>query len=306
MSTPQPTILPDTPSSAIFLVLKATDRARGAAQCLRDAAATAALAGPVASVDRAARLTYTIAFGPELWDAVIPRRPRGLRPFPTIESQGLRAPATGGDLFVHILSQRHDLNFELARRIQRALRGRVEILEEVHGFRYLDSRDLTGFIDGTENPAGAERAPAALLGKEEPEFEGGSFVFAQRYVHDLERWESTPVETQESAIGRRKRDSEELPGPPPASHVGRVVIEEGGEELQILRHSFPYGTLREAGLYFMAYTRDLAIPERMLRRMLGAAGDGVHDHLMDFTRAVSGATFFAPSVELLAKLAGGG
>ncbi len=112
---------------------------------------------------------------------------------------------------------------------------------------------------------------------------------------------------QERAIGRRKRDSKELSdrAKPADAHIARVVIEENGAELEILRQSLPYGTTSEAGLFFIAYTKDLGIPERMLARMLGAAGDGVHDRLMDFTRAVSGAHYFAPSQGLLRRLARG-
>jgi porphyrinogen peroxidase len=113
-----------------------------------------------------------------------------------------------------------------------------------------------------------------------------------------------PLKEQEGAIGRRKRDSKELSGQskPPTAHIGRVVIEEDGAELQIVRHSFPYGTVSEAGLFFIAYTKSLDTTEKMLARMMGNSGDGLHDHLMDFTRAVSGATFFAPSLEVLRSL----
>jgi porphyrinogen peroxidase len=177
-------------------------------------------------------------------------------------------------------------------------------MEEVHGFRYLDTRDLTGFIDGTENPKGKERAMAALIGKEDPAFAGGSYAFTQRYVHDLKKWASIPLPEREGAIGRRKKDSKELSAKvkPPTAHISRVVIEENGEELQIVRHSFPYGAVTQAGLFFIAYTKDLAVPEKMLSRMFGTSGDGLHDHLMDFTRAVSGATFFAPSLKVLKSL----
>jgi putative iron-dependent peroxidase len=128
---------------------------------------------------------------------------------------------------------------------------------------------------------------------------------AQRYVHDLKRWATIPLTEQEGAIGRRKKDSRELSDKvkPPTAHISRVVIEEHGEELQIVRHSFPYGTVTHAGLFFIAYTKDLAIPEKMLRRMFGTSGDGLHDHLMDFTRAATGATFFAPSLRVLTSFA---
>ncbi len=112
---------------------------------------------------------------------------------------------------------------------------------------------------------------------------------------------------QEKIIGRTKPDSIEFSDAdkPPTAHISRVVIEENGEELQIVRYSFPYGTVNKAGLMFIAYTRDLEIPHKMLRRMMGVAGDGLHDRLMEFTRPVSGAHFFVPSVEMLSELVSG-
>ena len=186
-------------------------------------------------------------------------------------------------------------------RISNQLGETVEVMDEVHGFQYLDSRDLTGFIDGTENPKGKGRAPVALIGAEDPAFAGGSYVFTQRYVHNLKKWATVPQKEQEKVIGRRKPDSKELSDKtkPPTAHISRVVIEEDGEELEIVRHSLPYGTVSESGSFFIAYSKTLDIPEKMLSRMMGATGDGLHDHLMDYTRAVSGATFFAPSLEVL-------
>ena len=147
------------------------------------------------------------------------------------------------------------------------------------------------------------RRPAALIGREDRAFAGGSCVFTQRYVHDLAHWAGLATREQEAVIGRRKRDSREIPdrAKPANAHIARVVIEEDGNELEILRRSYPYGTTSEHGLFFIAYTRDLAIPEKMLRRMHGTGGPS--DDLMEFTRAVSGATFFAPSLPVLRKLA---
>ena len=171
--------------------------------------------------------------------------------------------------------------------------------------QYLDSRDLTGFIDGTENPKGnKDRTEVALIGKEDIAFAGGSYVFTQRYVHNLKKWATVPLPEQEGAIGRKKKDSKELSDKlkPATAHISRVVMEENGQELEIVRHSFPYGTVSESGLFFIAYTKNLDIPEKMLRRMYGTAGDGLHDHLMDFAQAVTGATFFAPSLPMLKSL----
>ena len=305
MARPQTGILPEPSESALFLILRVRDRARSGASAARAAARVPALSAALAKSAPRDRLVSTLSFGPELWDVVSPgRRPKAFRSFPALDVRGRSAPATGGDLLLHTTSRRADLCFELALRLRRELGGSAEVMEEVHGFRYLDARDLTGFIDGTQNPKGRVRAEVALVGREDPAFAGGSLVFTQRYLHDLASWEGLTVREQEAAIGRRKRDSRELADrvKPATAHIARVVIEEDGRELEIVRHSFPYGTTSECGLFFIAYTRDLAIPEKMLRQMMGASDDGLHDRLMEFTRAVSGATFFAPSLAGLRSL----
>jgi putative iron-dependent peroxidase len=304
MSQPQTGILPEPGESALFLILRLEEVA-AARSVARGASKIPALTRKLAKAEPRARLVSVAGFGPELWDTVSPgRRPKGLRPFRAVAARGRRAPATGGDLLLHIVSRRPDLCFELALQIRRELGAAVSVQDEVQGFRYHDSRDLTGFIDGTENPKGRERPPVALIGGEDTAFAGGSFVFTQRYVHDLTKWQALAVREQEKIVGRRKRDSQELSdrSRPSTAHISRVVIEESGQELEILRHSFPYGTTSEHGLFFIAYTRDLSIPETMLARMLGSSGDGLHDRLMEFSQAVSGAHFFAPSLRTLAAL----
>jgi putative iron-dependent peroxidase len=306
---PQPGILLEPSPSALFLILRVCEPAADGEAVAKIVAGVPGLTAKIAAADTRSRLVCNVGIGPELWDVLSPaKRPAGLRRFRALEVDGRRAPNTGGDLLFHILSKRHDLNIELVMRIHNALGDRVQVMGEVHGFRYRDSRDLTGFIDGTENPKGKQRGAVALIGDEDRAFAGGSYVFTQRYVHDLARWATLSTEQQEAVIGRRKKDSKELPPDvkPPTAHIARTVIEQDGEELQIVRHSFPYGTVSEAGLFFIAYTRTLDIPERMLARMIGASDDGVHDRLMDFSRAVSGATFFAPSLKVLRSLARAG
>ncbi len=300
--TPQAGILPEPGNSALCLILGALRPRRDRLMVAKALSHVPAQVGALAGLDRRAKLAATVAVGSEYWDVLSPgRRPQGLRPFRAIPD---KAPHTGGDILLHVVSNRPDLNFELARRFTAPLGDAVRVIDEVHGFRYLDSRDLTGFIDGTENPKGKARAPVALIGAEDAAFAGGSYVFTQRYVHDLQKWARVSLREQEGAIGRRKRDSRELSdrNKPATAHISRVVMEEDGTELEIVRHSFPYGTVSEHGLFFIAYTKDLTITERMLARMMGTAGDGLHDHLMDFTRAVSGATFFAPSLAVLRRL----
>jgi putative iron-dependent peroxidase len=252
-----------------------------------------------------AKLLCTLGIGSELWSRLSPAsRPAGLRPFRAVTANGRVAPATEGDLFLQITSGRHDLNLDLAMGLVQKLQPVATMTEEIHGFRYRDSRDLTGFIDGTENPKGKAAAAAALIGQEDRVFAGGSYVVVQRYIHDLERWRRLDDREQEQVIGRTKRGSVELSKVKKSqtAHISRVVIQRDGAELQILRQSYPWGTVREAGLYFIAYTKSLDVFDAMLARMMGTTGDGLHDRLMEFSRAVTGATFFVPSIETLSSL----
>jgi len=305
MPTPQSAIIaPDGPLG-LFLVLHLRP---GAENIVRQvAAAFPALLEECARSAPEAQLAGALAFGSHLWDRLGAPRPRLLKPFGALDGGGtLRAPATGGDLLLHLHSARADLNYKLANHLLIPLRPWIERAEETAAFRYLDARDLTGFIDGTENPQEEdERREVALIGDEDSEFAGGSYVIAQRFVHHLERWNTMPQQEQEGIIGRSKPDSVELDDAvkPPTAHIARVVIEKNGEELEIVRHSLPYGAVcGESGLFFLAYSRDLTIYDKMLQRMFGLSGDGLHDRLMEFTEAVSGGYFFAPSVEQLRTL----
>jgi putative iron-dependent peroxidase len=304
MPTPQSAILALDGPLGLFLVLHFKP---GADDAVRQAAAAfPALLDEISSTAPEAQLVGTLAFGPQQWDRLGRTRPKLLKPFGPLDGGTLRAPATGGDVLLHLHSARADLNYLVANRFVAQLKSWIERAEETPAFRYLDARDLTGFIDGTENPQEQEeRRETALIGNEDAAFAGGSYVIAQRYVHHLERWNTMPQQEQEGVIGRSKPDSVELNDAvkPPTAHISRVVIEEEGEELEIVRHSLPYGDATgESGLLFLAYARDLTIYDKMLRNMFGLSGDGLHDRLMEFTEAVSGGYFFAPSVEQLRGL----
>ena len=304
MPSPQPGVLAPGNAHAYFLTLTVPGHA-ARAELIEAIQDVQPAAQALAARAKTSRLVCTLGIGSGLWNRLSPaNRPAGLRPFRAVEVEGRVAPATGGDLFVQIVSGRHDLNFELATRLAQRLRTLAALTEEIHGFRYLDSRDFTGFIDGTENPRGKARAAAALIGVEDQPFAGGSYIAVQRYVHNLDAWRRLSDREQEQIIGRTKRSSVELPKArkPATAHISRVVIERDGEELQILRQSYPWGSTCEAGLYFVAYTKSLHVFDSMLARMMGVVGDGLHDRLLEFTRPVTGATFFAPSLQMLNAL----
>lgn len=249
------------------------------------------------------QLGLTLAFGADLWRQLAGEHSAPeLKPFVALGREGREfAPATQRDLLVHIQSNRPDVNFSVALMIVAELKGIAEIAEEIHGFRWVEERDLTGFIDGTENPDTDEKLrDVALI--QEGEDAGGSYVLSQRYVHQLEKWHKMPVARQEQVIGRTKADSQELDDVPPHSHVGRVDLKEDGKGLKIMRHSLPYGHASgEHGLYFLAFAKRLHNIDKQLLSMFGEL-DGKTDRLLGFTTAVTGSYYFAPSVERLLSL----
>ncbi|RZG45370.1 Dyp-type peroxidase [Acinetobacter wuhouensis] len=253
-----------------------------------------------------AEIKTSVAFGPELWAKLYDQSPAGFKQLEPIQGS-FEMPVVPADVFIHIASARADLCFAMSQSFFNGIQNQVEVLDERVCFRYLDGRDLTGFIDGTENPQFPDdRDEVALLGEDAGIFAKGSFVFAQRYVHDLDKWKHLKVDAQEHVIGRTKLESIELDDDvkPENAHVARAVIEDDeGEELEILRHSLPYGDGQgEQGLFFLAYTKDLTRIDQMLVRMFGTSGDGIHDRLLHFVTAVDGAYFFAPSEHLLEEI----
>ena len=233
-------------------------------------------------------------------------RPAELHPLAQVGASPRLAVSTPGDILLHIRAERMDLCFELALQVMTRLGGAVTAVDEVHGFRYFDDRDLTGFVDGTENPVGADAVTATIVGDEDPPFAGGSYVLVQRYVHDLAAWDALTTEEQELIIGRTKLSDIELDDDvkPANAHNALTVIEEGGQEVEILRHNMPYGdaALGESGTYFIGYARSPRVLEEMLENMFVGRPPGNYDRLLDFTHAVTGSCFFVPPLSFFETL----
>jgi putative iron-dependent peroxidase len=195
------------------------------------------------------------------------------------------------------------LCFELATQIVTRLGDAVSTADEVHGFRYFDARDLLGFVDGTENPGGALALDSTLIGAEDAEFAGGSYVIVQKYLHDIAGWNALPTETQERIIGRTKLSDIELDDTvkPTSAHSALTVIEENGREIKILRDNMPFGQAGrgEFGTYFIGYSRSPRIIEQMLTNMFVGRPPGNYDRILDFSTAVTGSLFFVPTATFL-------
>ena len=187
------------------------------------------------------------------------------------------------------------------------LAGAATVVDEVHGFRFFDERDLLGFVDGTENPVGVAASTAAVVGESDPAFAGGSYVIVQKYLHDMTSWNALATEDQEKAIGRAKLSDIEMADDvkPVNSHVAlNTIVDEDGEERQILRANMPFGELGRAefGTYYIAYAATPSVTEQMLVNMFIGNPPGNTDRILDFSTAVTGGLFFAPSADFLDDL----
>jgi len=302
---PQPVLTPLT-EAAIFLVVTANAGAEGDVR---------ELLGDIPGLTRSVgfripdgTLSCVVGLGSALWDRLFAGpRPAGLHVLPEIGGADHAAVSTPGDLLFHIRARRMDLCFELAGQVMNRLSGLGQVVDEVHGFKYFDERDLMGFVDGTENPVGRPATAAALIGDEDSDFAGGSYVIVQKYLHDLTAWNALPVEEQERIIGRTKLDDIELADDvkPSNSHVAlNTITDENGEERQIVRDNMPFGRVGtgEFGTYFIGYAADPDVTEQMLRNMFIGNPPGNHDRILDFSTAVTGTLFFVPSADLLDEL----
>jgi porphyrinogen peroxidase len=258
--------------------------------------------------DLAAHLSCIAGIGSELWDRLVPKsRPKELKVFAPVKGDVHTAPSTPGDILFHIRAERDDMCFEFERILLDALGDCVTIVDEVTGFRYFDARDLLGFVDGTANPNGLDLPDSTLVGGEDPDFAGGSYIVVQKYLHNMTAWKETPTHVQEEIIGRTKIDNIELDddATPRKSHKTlATIVDEDGNERDILRDNMPFGRpgQGEFGTYFIGYSRYLWVIEKMLQRMFIGDPPGSYDRLLDFSTPHTGTTFFAPSRPTLEKL----
>ena len=258
--------------------------------------------------DLGAHLSCVVGIGATAWDRFVPHvRPRELRPFTPISGGKHDAPATHGDLLFHIRAERQDFCFEFERLLLAALGDHAVVLDEVSGFRYFDTRDLLGFVDGTANPVAQDLDASALVGDADPAWAGGSYLVVQKYLHDLAGWNALGTDAQERIIGRSKSDNVERDSATearPSHKTLATIVDDAGVEHDILRDNMPFGRpgSDEYGTYFIGYSGELWVLERMLERMFVGDPPGTYDRLLDFSRAVTGATFFAPTHDQLVDL----
>ena len=306
LPVPQAVLAPLT-RAAIFLVVCIKDDSASYALMRSLCADLSAIFRAVEFRDQEAGLSCVAGFGSNAWDGLFGKpRPSELHVFREIRSGDRYAPATPGDVLFHVRASRMDMCFELVSQVMERIGGAVYQVDETHGFRYFDSRDLIGFVDGTENPRGKIALEAALIGGEDPPFAGGSYVLVQKYLHDISKWNALSTEEQERIIGRRKLSDIELSDAAKQSsaHSALTTIVENGKELKILRDNMPFGRPGhgEFGTYFVGYCRSPRITEQMLENMFVGRPAGNYDRLLDFSRAVTGGLFFAPLATFLENL----
>ena len=301
-AVPQPVVAKLT-RAAIFLVVTINSGKENEVAVRSLCADLSALLRAVGFRDLEGRLSCVMGFGSDAWDRLFGApRPKDLHPFREIRGVH-HAVSTSGDILFHIRATRMDLCFEIAAQIMSRLGGAVSPVDEVHGFKYFDDRDLLGFVDGTENPVDQDAVEAAVIGDEDAAFAGGSYVITQKYLHDVTRWNALPVEAQENILGRSKLSDIEQDDAAKAPYAHNVLtnIIEDGQQLQIVRDNMPFGEVGkgEFGTYFIGYARSPRRIEQMLENMFVGRPPGNYDRLLDFSRAVTGTLFFVPSATFL-------
>jgi putative iron-dependent peroxidase len=255
-----------------------------------------------------ANLIGVAAIGAHYWDEFYPQaRPALLKPFPAMVNEDRVAPTNSIDLYIEIRSDRLDVNHIVSQKVCDLFAESVDLIEQVQCFRFLDGRDLTGFVDGTESPQGRHRREVALVTADnDRDFCGGSYLHIQRYRHNLTLWNSLEVKDQEEVFGRSKIDNIEFNSEDKAltAHTKRTNLKDAaGNSIEIVRQSMPYGNAKKQGLFFVSYCNTPESFEILLKSMIHGDQHGNFDHLLKYTEAETGAAFFAPSLNFLASLA---
>ncbi|CAM2758984.1 Dyp-type peroxidase [Fructilactobacillus fructivorans] len=253
-----------------------------------------------------ANLRVAIGFSSKAWDYLFPKadKPKELIDFEGVKGPKYSMPSSEGDIFLHIRANTEAVVYEVTTQFMLFLRDFTKVVNETHGFRYLEGRAIIGFIDGTEVPQVEDIAPYALIGDEDPEFINGSYAFAQKWHHDMDYWNKLNTTTQDKAIGREKFSDLELPDEEKFKNAHNVTSNTSvnGVEQKIVRMNVPYSdpANNDTGTYFIAYSRYWHVIQGMLQQMVDQ-----NDFLLTFSTLLTGQTFFIPSRPLLGKIADG-
>jgi putative iron-dependent peroxidase len=285
MNTPQAGIFALGTASHAYLEFDVLDQRRGA----KLVAAISALREPRTTIGG---VNLVVGFRPELWSQAAPdHAPAGVHGFNTglAGPDGFAMPATQHDAVLWLSGSAYDVLFDVAHEAIGRVKELASVAEETSSWAYRHDRDLTGFIDGSENPSLIDASDAALIPDGQPG-EGGSVLLLQKWKHDTTAWESLPIDQQERIMGRRKLDSVELDEKPSDSHVASTDQDRFG---RIFRRNMPYGTVTDHGTMFVGFSADQRRLSTMLESMAGLR-TGVRDALTRYTRPISGAEFTNP------------
>lgn len=235
--------------------------------------------------------------------------PKELATFEEIKGIKHTAVSTPGDLHFHLRADNKSLIFDMAIEISKLLTPVAESIVEINGFKYWDARSILGFVDGTENPHGDDRNYFAKIGDEDQNYKGGSYLFVQKYLHNMDAWKGLSIEEQEKVIGRSKENDIEMSDDvkPSNSHIALANVEgENGEELKIVRDNMPFGSpsTNEFGTYFIAYASTFTTTKKMLTHMFIGDPVGNYDRILDFSTAMTGTLFFVPTRDMLDDFSG--
>ena len=300
----QSSITAEASSHAEFILLESIKGKEG--QLRQALAAFPSLIGRIQQQFPDAQVSCAIGFSSHSWERITEhKKPQELGPFPHLKGEYIELKEAPHDILLHVRAMRHDAVHELAMTLFKACGDSVALIQQTNTFKYLDNRDFTGFVDGTENPEGEDRASVALVGEEDPDYQGGSYLNYIRFVHDLDKWNAQDLKTQEDTFGRTKYDNEEYASADksPHAHTKRTSLKDDqGKSLELLRHSMPFGDLSEQGLVFVSYSKTPSIFNLMLQSMVKGDEHGRADHLMKYTRATTGSAFFVPTLNFLAAL----
>lgn len=252
------------------------------------------------------RTSCVLGIGHDAWKKLQLQEPlpKELLNFEAINGAKHSAVSTPGDLHVHLRADNNSICVDMAIEISKVLSAVADISEEVHGFKYWDSRSILGFVDGTENPQGEDRDFFAKVGAEDATYEGGSYLFVQKYIHNMSQWRNLSTEEQEKVIGRSKENDIEMSDEvkPKNSHIALANI---GDDLKIVRDNMPFrNALGEMGTYFISYASKFSTTKQMLEQMFIGNPAGNYDRILDFSTAKTGTLFFVPTLDMLGDFSG--
>ncbi len=272
MSRPQSGIKPNSSVYSHLWVFNVIDLPMNAMSVSQFSVMVPGLASELLKMNPGNQIECTVGFGQMFWILVWHTgKPNGLKEFEELEIKNVTFPGGEGDLLIYVSSDNYKLIEKLGDQIKKNLHRLTEVVDEVE----IQKRKCQKSEEKKED---ISAPPSILIGPDQPDFTGGSFLWVQKFSGK----KSNPITAGEG--------------------FNQIIK---SQDKNYLIHSWPQNSFKDESQWILVFNRDLEEWEDFLLRNFESVSSE-NCQWLEAIKPVTGWSFFVPSLDVLIGLRMGG